>query len=224
MARNARAISPAERTVGQLIADAIRIYQRRFWRTLVLGVPPTAFSIGAIALDDSARLVFALAAGSLLLASSHVAAVVLVGSRKGGLAPALLAGIVALLPLAASRALIFPGIYILALSWFAVFGLAVPVVLIEGRSLPESFRHAVTLARADFVHAVGTVAALAIVSLLSIFALSSLLAAFGEQSLAVAAILAILVVSPIFFLGAALLYFDQAARHHGGHGSAVPRR
>jgi hypothetical protein len=217
-------VQPADRTVGQVIADAIRTYQGRFWRSLALGVPPTAFTIGAVLLDDSARVVFVLTAGPLLLASSHVGAVVLVGTRKVGLGPGFLAAIIALLPLAASRAVIFPGIYIVALAWFAVFGLAVSVVLIEGRSLRESFRHALTLAGADLVHAVGTVAALAIVSLVSILALSSVLAAFGEQSLAVAAILAILVVSPIFFLGSALLYFDQVARQDEVRGRAVPRR
>ena len=36
-------ISPADRTVGQLVADTIRLYQRRFWRSLALGLVVAVF-------------------------------------------------------------------------------------------------------------------------------------------------------------------------------------
>jgi hypothetical protein len=62
------------------------------------------------------------------------------------------------------------------------------------------------------VHALGATATLAIVIVLSFFVLFFLLAGFGDQTLPVAAVLAALVLGPLFFLGAALLYFDQAAR------------
>jgi hypothetical protein len=47
-----------------------------------------------------------------------------------------------------------------------------------------------------------------------------LLRGSGDQTERVAVILADLVISPLLFLGAALLYFDQAARVR----SAKPRR
>ena len=125
---------------------------------------------------------------------------------------ALLAGAIAFLPLAVSRVAVFEGIYFVALAWFALFGLAVPSVLVEDRSLGAALRRGIELARADFVHAFGTVAALAIVVIVSIFSLSLAIAAFGSQGIAVAAVLAVLVLSPLFFLGSALLYADQKAR------------
>ena len=41
-------ISPADRTVGQLVADTIRLYQRRFWRALPLGLVVAVFNQLAI--------------------------------------------------------------------------------------------------------------------------------------------------------------------------------
>lgn len=216
--------APAQRTVGQLVADTIRLYGERFWRAVFVGIPPVVFTAGAAFLDGPARVTFAFVAGPVLLATAHTGAAALTPGRKGRLLPAFVAGIVALLPLAISRVSVFPGIYFVALAWFAVVGLAVPAILVEGLGLRDGFRRAFALARADFIHAFGAIAALAIVALLSVYALSSLLAGFGEQSIAIAALLAILMIAPIFFLGAALLYFDQVARHDLRRARDVPRR
>src|SRR5262249_47481043 len=133
---------------------------------------------------------------------------------------ALIAGAVAFLPLAASRVLVFTGVYFAALAWFALIGLAVPSVLVEGRGLRRALHDGFQLARADFGHAFGTVAALAIGVIVSIFSLSLLLAGFGAQSITVSAVMAVIVISPLFFLGCALLYVDQKARLESGS----PRR
>jgi hypothetical protein len=132
--------------------------------------------------------------------------------ERARLPAAVLAGIPALVPLAVSRVVVFPGIYLVALAWYAFFALAVPAVLIERRGVADSMRRAVRLARADYVHALGAVATLAILVVICIFMLFLLLANLGDQALEVAALLAVFVVSPVFFLGTALLYFDQAAR------------
>jgi hypothetical protein len=147
------------------------------------------------------------------------ASVVATGGRN---APgrALLAGAIAFLPLAASRVVVFAGIYFVTLAWFALVGLAVPAVLVEDRPLGPALRRGVELARADFGHAFGTVAALAIVVIVSIFSLSLLLAGFGSQSISISAVLAVVVMSPLFFLGSGLLYLDQKARLESGS----PRR
>ena len=68
-------------------------------------------------------------------------------------------------------------------------------------------------------------AALAIVVIVSIFSLSLLLAGFGAQSITISAALAVVVMSPLFFLGSALLYLDQKARLESAHndgGEAMP--
>jgi hypothetical protein len=213
-------VSPAERTVGQLIADAIKLYGHRFWRGLGLGIPAAAFTIGASFLDGGVRIGYGLVVGPLALALSYVWAVTLATDARDARGRALLVGAVAFLPLAASRVLVFTGVYFVALAWFALVGLAVPSVLVEGRGPRDALQHGFRLARADFVHAFGTVAALAIVVIVSIFSLSLLLAGFGAQSVTVSAVMAVIVMSPLFFVGCALLYVDQKARLESGS----PRR
>jgi hypothetical protein len=213
-------ISPAERTVGQLIADSIKLYGHRFWRGLGLGIPSAAFTIGASFLDGGAQVAWGLAIGPFALALSYVWAVEVATPTQKTRGRALLVGAVAFLPLAASRVLVFTGVYFVALAWFALLGLAVPSVLVEGRGLRDALQYGFRLARADFVHAFGTVAALAVVVVVSIFSLSLLLAGFGAQSITVSAVMAVIVMSPLFFLGSALLYVDQKARLESGS----PRR
>ena len=213
-------VSPAERTVGQLIADAIKLYGHRFWRVLGLGIPASAFTIGASFLDGGARVGYGVVLGPFALALSYVWAVAVATDARNARGRALLVGAIAFLPLAASRVLVFTGVYFVALAWFALVGLAVPSVLVEERGLRDALQHGLRLARADFVHAFGTVAALAIVVIVSIFSLSLLLAGFGAQSITISAALAVVVMSPLFFLGCALLYLDQEARLESGS----PRR
>jgi len=213
-------VTPAERTVGQLIADAIKLYGHRFWRVLGLGIPAAAFTIGASFLDGGARIGYGVVLGPFALALSYVWAVAVATDARDARGRALLVGAIAFLPLAASRVLVFTGVYFVALAWFALLGLAVPSVLVEGRGLRDALQHGLRLARADFVHAFGTVAALAIVVIVSIFSLSLLLAGFGAQSITISAALAVVVMSPLFFLGCALLYVDQEARLESGS----PRR
>lgn len=220
MAQAPNLVSPAERTVGQLIGDAIKLYGNRFWRGLGLGIPAAGFTIGASLFDGGAQIAWGLVIGPFALALSYVWAVEVAMATQMTRGRALVAGAVAFLPLGASRVLVFTGVYFAALAWFALVGLSVPSVLVEGRGLRDALRHGLELARADFVHAFGTVAALAVVVIVSIFSLSLLLAGFGAQSITVSAVMAVIVMSPLFFLGCALLYVDQKARLESGS----PRR
>ena len=106
-----------------------------------------------------------------------------------------------------TASLVFPG-----LIWLAFFGLAVPVALIERGGFRQSIRRSIALARADFVHALGSLAALAIVGFISAISLAFVLGQFGEQTRVLAALIPLVLVSPLLFLGSALLYFDQSAR------------
>jgi hypothetical protein len=83
---------------------------------------------------------------------------------------------------------------------------------VERRGLGRAFLRALRLARADYVHAFGSLVTLAIVSLLTSSVLFFLLRGQAAAALEVAAFLALLTISPLLFLGAALLYYDQAAR------------
>lgn len=202
---------PQERTAGQLVGEGLRLYGRRFWKALPLGLGPVAVAIAINALPSPANLVFAATGGSLVLTLCYVAACLLahnVEPTRQSVATAVVAGFLVFAPVPfLTRILIFP-----AFIWLAFFGLSVPVALYERKGLQESLARALVLARADFVHALGSLAALGIVGFVSALALSSLLIQFGDQARSTAALLPLFLVSPLLLLGAALLYFDQAAR------------
>jgi hypothetical protein len=101
-------------------------------------------------------------------------------------------------------------------AWLALVGLVVPAVMIEDLPARQAFRRAVELCRADYVHALGSLATLVIVFFLSRIALAFLLREQADNTIRIAVFAADLVVSPLLFLGGALLYFDQAARVHSG--------
>jgi hypothetical protein len=98
------------------------------------------------------------------------------------------------------------------LPWLAFVGLAAPVVLVEGARFAQSFRRAVALARAGYVHALGSLFTLVVVFFLSRTVLVLLLEGQGDQTTHVALFVADLVLAPILFVGGALLYIDQTAR------------
>jgi hypothetical protein len=202
---------PEERTAGQLVGEALRLYGRRFWRALALGLGPVVVAIVINALPSPENLIFAVTGGSLVLTLCYVAACLLareVQPTRRSFATALVVGVLVFAPVPfLTRILIFP-----AVVWLAFFGLSVPVALYERKGLQESLGRALVLARADFVHALGSLAALAIVGFVSAIALSSLLIQFGDQARSTAALLPLFLVSPLLLLGAAQLYVDQAAR------------
>ena len=98
------------------------------------------------------------------------------------------------------------------LVWLSLFGLTVPAVLVEGLGVRAAFRRGFALARVDFVHVLGGLATLALVVIISQFSLYFVLREYADNTRMIAAALAALVVSPVVFLGSALLYVDQEAR------------
>jgi hypothetical protein len=202
---------PQDRTAGQLVGESLRLYGRRFWKALALGLGPVAVAITINAAPSPANLIFAATGGSLVVTLCYIAACFLandVEPTRRSVATAVVIGVLVFAPVPfLTRILIFP-----AVVWLAFFGLAVPVALYERKGFQESLGRAVALARADFAHALGSLAALGIVGFVSAIALSSLLIQFGDQARSTAALLPLFLVSPLLLLGTALLYFDQAAR------------
>jgi hypothetical protein len=212
------ALPPETRTVGQLVAEAIRLYGARFWPSLALGIGPALLGVAAAELHGSIRVAVVLGAGPLVLAASYAGAVALVRPIGRGryVAVALAVGYLAFLPVTASRLWIFPGIYLVALAWLALVGLAVPAALVERRGYADALRRGIQLARADYVHALGSLATLAITIFLTGLVVFFSLREGSGQALRIAAVLALLVLAPVFVLGAAVLYVDQAARVESG--------
>jgi hypothetical protein len=211
-------LPPETRTVGQLVAETLKLYGDRFWPSLALGIGPALLGIAGAELDDPARAAIVVGLGPFVLTASYAGAVALVRpvGRGRHLAVALAAGFIAFLPLSVSRLWIFPGIYLIVLAWLALVGLAVPAALVERRGFVAALRRGVQLARADYVHALGSLATLVITIFLTGLVLFFLLRELSDQALRVAALLALLVLSPVFMLGAAILYLDQAARVKSG--------
>jgi len=204
-------LPPETRTVGQLVAETVNLYRRNFWPSLALGVGPAAAGVGLVLVPGWWDLGFALTAGVLLMTASYLGGVVIATERRAerrALLVGAAAGYVVFLP-----APFLYSLFILpAVLWLALVGLAVPAAVIERRSFRGSLRRGFELGRADYLHAAGSLATLVIVGLLTSTVLFFLLRSGSQVELAIAAFLSLLVISPILFLGAALLYFDQAAR------------
>jgi hypothetical protein len=207
-------LPPETRTVGQLVAEALRLYGARFWPSLALGIGPALLLVAAADLDGADRVVVVLGVGPFVLASSYAGAVALVRPIARGryVAIALAVGFVAFLPVCVARLWVFGGIYPLALGWLALVGLALPAALVERRGYADALRRGVQLGRADYVHALGSLVTLAITIVLTGLVMFFALREGSGQALHVAAVLASVVLAPVFVLGAAVLYVDQAAR------------
>jgi hypothetical protein len=203
-------LPPGERTVGQLVGEAIRIYGRNFWKALAIGVPVAVVNALVWAAPDSQPVLVA-AAGAFLTTLSYVVACSIVTGRSLRSRSTLVAyavGVLVFVPFPLLAALfVLPG-----LVWLSLFGLAVPVALVEGLGIRGSLARALRLARADFVHVLGGLATLALLVFLTQAALFFVLRELAENTRVAAATLASIVVSPLVFLGAALLYVDQEAR------------
>jgi hypothetical protein len=206
-------LPPETRTVGQVVAEALRLYGLRFWPSLALGVGP---ALAGAALAELPRpLAWALvpSVGTAVWAAAYVAACRLaLGADGGSPLVAFAVAFVAFLPLIVQRIAVVPGFDIVTLAFFAFVALGAPAALVERRSFGDALRRGTRLARADYVHAFGSVAALVIVIFLSGLVLVLLLHGFGDQAVRAAALIALLVLAPVFLLGCALLYVDQNAR------------
>jgi hypothetical protein len=204
-------LPPERRTVGQLVGEAIRAYGARFWKSLALGVPVVGANALVWARPSGGLSLAVLPVTALLISASYLLALALVTgtsvrSRAGAVAYCL--AVVLFLPVPLLVVLfILPG-----LVWLSLLGLAVPAVLVEGLGVRSALSRGIRLARADFPHVLGGLSTLALVVIISQFSLYFVLREYADNTRMIAAALASLVVSPVVFLGSALLYVDQEAR------------
>jgi hypothetical protein len=205
------ALPPAERTIGQLVAESIRFYGDHFWRALRLGVVPAGLAVvGANVSRRTALILSPTVFGALLSATFVYGCVLALRSRPSPrrLVVAWLAGWLVFAPAPfLVLAYVLPG-----LVWLASFALLVPVLVVESVPLRKAFSRAWQLARADLVHEIGSLVTLVIVVFLTQAMLAFILRGFGDTAQWAAYFVASVVVSPLLFVGAALLYVDQAAR------------
>jgi hypothetical protein len=203
-------LPPAKRTVGQLVAESIRLYGRHFLHALPLGVVVAAINQLTVGVDRVAAGAVLLVAGPLFSAAYAYACRLEAEQstpRRSWLI-AIVAGSLIWIP----AALLFPWFALAAVLWLALVGLAVPAAMLEGTSFTASLRRGLELGRVDYVHAAGSLATLVILFFLTRVGLALLLEAQADNTVRTAIFLADVVLAPLLFLGGAILYVDQAAR------------
>jgi hypothetical protein len=204
------ALPPAERTIGQLVAESVRFYGEHFWPCLWLGIAPALVTVTSANVPWWIAFILSPTVFAALVSVTYVyASVIVLGTRpsRRRLVVAWLAGWIAFAPVPFLTLAIVPGVL-----WLAAFASLVPVLVVESVSPREAVSRAWQLARADFLHQAGSLVTLALVVLLTQGVLVFVLRSFGDTVISVAYFLASVVVSPLLFIGAALLYIDQAAR------------
>ena len=203
-------LPPSSRTVGQVVAQAIDLYRSNLAWALALGLP-VALVDQVIGGQSLAGRIVLLAAASPLFSLAYAAAAALRQGERPPLATwvvALVVGIVTFLP----AAFFFGWFVIAAILWLGLVGHAVPAAMAERLGPLAALRRTIELARADYVHAAGSFATLALLFGLTRLALGLLLQSQADATVRVAIFLADVVISPLLFLGAAIVYVDLAAR------------
>ena len=208
-------LPPEKRTVGQLVAETIRAYGANFWRMLPLGLVLAIVDQLSVRQSAGVQMLVYWAATPLFVAAYVWSCRLLHGARPTRAAVAV--AVLVYLPFPALRAaFILP-----ALAWFALVGLAVPAAMVERLGFRDALVRGRRLGVADYVHALGSLAALVVVVGVAADTLSALLHTQGDNGQRVAVFVSDLVLSPMLYVGAALLYLDQAARVVGSRRHAA---
>ena len=203
-------LPPETRTVGQLVAESIRLYGRHFFRALPIGL--VVASLSQVTAGERRATVGAvlLAAAPLFSLAYAYASTLAFGTRPS--LRAWLVGVGTGSLVFVPAALLFPWFSLAGVLWLALVGLAVPATVAEGLGFGAALRRGLALGKADYVHAAGSLAALVVLYFLARWGLALLLQSQADNTVRTAIFLADLVLSPLLFLGGALLYVDQEAR------------
>jgi hypothetical protein len=204
------ALPPIARTVGQVIAETLKLYGTRFFACLVLGVPIAIADPLSFDRPLAERTAILVALSPLFSMAYAEACSIEAGHRfpRRSWLTAVALGTLVFVPAAATLG----WFVLLGIAWLGVVGWVVPVSLHEELGVRASVARALALGRADLVHAVGSIAALVLVFGLTRNALAWLLREQAENTVRVSVFLADLVIAPVVFLGSAIVYRDLVAR------------
>ena len=217
MARGARLkrelpppLPPEQRTVGQLVAETIRLYGRHFVPALPLGIVVGVVNQLTAGISRVGVGLVLVAAAPVFAAgyayATRIATGVQVPLRSWGVA--IVVGSLVFVP----AALLFPWFALAGVFWLALIGLAVPAALQERASFGDSLRRGLVLGRVDYVHSAGSLATLVILFFLTRLGLALLLESQADNTVRTAIFLSDTVLAPLLFLGGVVLYGDQDAR------------
>jgi hypothetical protein len=209
--------------LGELLAETVRLYGERFAAAIGLGLVIGGTFLAALVTPAVASIfIVAVAIALTYAAAARIAAgdgFVEAWAQVGLRLPILLVlSLVVALPFALAVGQLF--LLILAVAWLALTGFSIPVAVLEQDPETKSwFGHlsfalyrSAKLARAEYLHAAGIVAALVIIEIVVGIPLAATLAGFGDNGREAAAALTQVVLAPFFFFGLSVLYFEQNAR------------
>jgi hypothetical protein len=218
-------VSPPDRPLmlGELLSETVRIYTVRPRAAIGLGlVEGGAFLLTRATPDLLDALVLAVAftiiygaAARLVSGDTFMEAWAQVGLR----APTLVV-LTFVVAVPAVIALQYLFLLVIGALWLALVGFSIPVAMLERDPevtnpfdrIAYSLLRSIRLARAEYLHALGVIAALLMIYLLIGIVLGGALVGFAENGEVIAAALVQVVLAPFFFLGLSILYFEQRAR------------
>ena len=217
-------MSPPERPLklGELLAETVSIYGSRIRAAIGLGL---VYAGGLLLAGIVHVAVYYIVTAIMFTMASGVAVRLVAGDSFGEAcaqaavrSPALLViAVVSAVPFAAALSQLY--LVLIAVGWLALTGFAIPVAVVEQppddrfvHRVGFALRRSLDLAKAEYLHAVGVVAALVMgVFVVGVVLFGSLRGFGGNGDLAAGAITQV-VLAPFFFLGLSVLYFDQRGR------------
>lgn len=218
-------MTPPDRPLplGELISETVRIYTQRPWAALGIGlVEGAAYLLAALTPDLLDVLVIAAAFTLIYAAAARLVSgdTFAEAWAQVGLRAPVLAVLTFVVAVPAVIALTYLFLLVIAALWIALMSFSVPVAMLERDSeventldrIAHSLLRSIRLARVEYLHALGVVAALVVIYLLLGIVLGVALVGFADNGRTIAAALVQVVLAPFFFLGLSVLYFDQLAR------------
>jgi hypothetical protein len=210
--------------LSELLAETVRLYGERIKAVLGVGL----FLAGTLVLGNLTGHVVGLVTVSAVAftAAYSASARIVAGDRfleacaQVGLRVPILLVLTVVVSVPFVLGQIDPVLVLFTVAWLAFVGFSIPVAMLEPdpegdvwyRRLGFSLYRSVDLARVEYLHALGIVAAFVIAYVLLVPVLAALLVGFGENGRFTAFVIAYGVVGPFFFLGLSVLYFEQKAR------------
>ena len=212
------ALPPAERTIGQLVGESIRFYGDHFWPCLALGLAPAALAVVSANVSRTVAIVLSPTLFGALLSATYVGASVLVLERRPDDRRLVVAWLV--------------GWLVFAPVPFLVLGFVIPGSRGWRRSGSSSRSSSSRRRRCEQPSRApgsshgptsctrsASLVTLAILVLLTQAVLAFILRSFGGAGVSVAFFLASVIVSPLLFIGAALLLRRPGRAGRGRVGS-----
>jgi hypothetical protein len=218
-------VSPPDRPLklGELLAETVSIYGDRLRAAIGLGL---IYAGGLLLAGIVHVAVYYVVAAIMFTTASGVAVRLVAGDTFREAWAQVLVRFPVILLLSAVVGLPFALagylslLFILVAFWLGLTVFAVPAAMVEQtrasggpfQVVTYALERTLALAKVDYLHATGVVAALLIVNVLFGVLLAGLLIGFADNATAVAVALVQVVLAPFFYLGLAVLYFEQRSR------------